>query len=163
MIYPLRLGFVLFLVAVLQTCVAQTWADSLDTYAREAFLPAKNYKWRWTHAALLNTMIKQYDAAAPAQKQLYFNYVKKAMDENYRWANGKTPNSVASAMGLAFLYSNTKDERYKTMAEKVYRDYLKIRRTPEGGVSHLMLFTELWDDTVFMIGEFLLRMYSATA
>jgi unsaturated rhamnogalacturonyl hydrolase len=39
---------------------------------------------------------------------------------------------------------------------------LKIRRTDEGGVSHLMLFTELWDDTVFMIGQFLLAMYEAT-
>lgn len=141
---------------------SQTWVDSLDNYARESYLPAAQYKWRWTHAALLNTMMKQYDLCSPQEKPLYLNYIKTAMDKTYYWANGKTPNSVASAMGLAFLYRITKDEKYKTKAEKVYKDYLKIRRTEQGGVSHLMLFTELWDDTVFMIGEYLLNMYKAT-
>jgi unsaturated rhamnogalacturonyl hydrolase len=145
-----------------QTCYSQTWVDSLDNYARESYLPAANYKWRWTHAALLNTMMKQYELSNMEQKVVYLNYIKTAMDKTYHWANGKTPNSVASAMGLAFLYRVTKEEKYKIKAEKVYSDYLKIRRTKEGGVSHLMLFTELWDDTVFMIGEFLLNMYKAT-
>ena len=162
MFNKLRIIFVFFLFAFLQDSFAQTWVDSLDSYARESFLPAKNYKWRWTHAALLNTMMKQYDNCAPAQKPLYLAYIKAAMNKTFAVANGKTPNSVASAMGLAFLYSVTKEEKYKTKAEKVYADYLKIRRTKEGAVSHLMLFTELWDDTMFMIGEFLLKMYAAT-
>ncbi len=158
----LRIVFVFFLFVFFENSFGQTWVDSLDSYAREAFLPAKNYKWRWTHAALLNTMMKQYDDCAPEQKPLYLGYIKTAMSKTYAVANGKTPNSVASAMGLAFLYSVTKEEKYKTKAEQVYADYLKIRRTKEGAVSHLMLFTELWDDTMFMIGEFLLKMYAAT-
>lgn len=162
MFNKLRIISVFLLLTFFQNSFAQTWADSLDAYARESFLPAKNYKWRWTHAALLNTMMKQYDLGAPAQKQLYFDYIKTAMDKTSELANGKTPNSVASAMGLAFLYNVTKDKKYKTKAEKVYNDYLKIRRTKDGAVSHLMLFTELWDDTIFMIGEFLLKMYAAT-
>lgn len=141
---------------------AQTWVDTLDAYAREKFLPAKNYHWRWTDAALLNTMMKQYDGASGEQKAIYLNYVKTAMERTWHVANGKTPNSVASAMGLAFLYRVTGEEKYKVKAEKVYADYLKIRRTKEGAVSHLMLFTELWDDTIFMIGQFLLEMYRAT-
>ncbi len=145
-----------------QTAKAQSWVDTLDSYAREAYLPARNYHWRWTDAALLNTMMKEYDSAPTAQKAVYLNYVKTAMDKTYGWANGKTPNSVASAMGLAFLYRATGEAKYKSKAEKVYSDYLKIRRTKEGGVSHLMLFTELWDDTIFMIGQFLLNMYQAT-
>lgn len=157
-----RVIFTCFLFVFLQDSFAQTWVDSLDSYARESFLPAKNYKWRWTHAALLNTIMKEYDHALPAQKPLYLAYIKTAMNKTFAVANGKTPNSVASAMGLAFLYSVTKEEKYKTKAEKVYADYLKIRRTKEGAVSHLMLFTELWDDTMFMIGEFLLKMYAAT-
>jgi unsaturated rhamnogalacturonyl hydrolase len=69
---------------------------------------------------------------------------------------------VASGLGLAFLYRETGDKKYLLRAEKVYRDYMKIRRTDEGGVSHLSLWTELWDDTVYMIGEYLLAMYQAT-
>ncbi|MBK7148630.1 MAG: hypothetical protein IPH78_07325 [Bacteroidetes bacterium] len=42
---------------------AQTWADTLDQYAREKYLPAHQYQWLWTHAALLSTFVQQYDAA----------------------------------------------------------------------------------------------------
>jgi unsaturated rhamnogalacturonyl hydrolase len=150
------------LLSFLQFGFAQTWVDTLDSYAREKYLPAKKYQWLWTHAALLSTMVKQYDLAAPKQKQVYFDYIKKAMDKNMSVANGRTPNDMASGLGLAFLYRVTKEEKYKAKAEKVYTDYLKTKRTKEGGVSHLMLFTELWDDTVFMIGEFMLNMYQAT-
>ncbi|MBP6731489.1 MAG: glycoside hydrolase family 88 protein, partial [Chitinophagales bacterium] len=145
----IRIYLLLALSAFTFTATAQTWADTLDSYAREKFLPAKSYHWRWTHAALLNTMVKQYYQCPAEQKPVYLAYVKQAMDKTYSIANGKTPNAVASALGLAFLYKETHDEKYKTKAEKVFADYLKIRRTKEGGVSHLMLFTELWDDTIF--------------
>ncbi|MFN8324029.1 MAG: glycoside hydrolase family 88 protein [Chitinophagales bacterium] len=155
-----------FLLTVLMLCYfssfSQTWVDSLDVFARESYLRANRYTWNWQNAALLNTMVKQYNYAPAEQKQVYFNYIKKAMDKNYAYANGKTPNSVASGLGMAFLYQVTKDDKYKTKAEKIYADYLKIKRTSDGAVSHLMLFTELWDDTMFMIGEFLLTMYQAT-
>ncbi|MFN8286257.1 MAG: glycoside hydrolase family 88 protein [Chitinophagales bacterium] len=152
-------------LALLLSCnliKAQSWVDTLDTYARESFLPANHYHWRWTDAALLNTMMKQYETCPVQYKSYYMDYVKTAMDGTYKWANGKTPNSVASAMGLAFLYRITDQKKYKLKAEKVYADYLKIRRTKEGAVSHLMLFTELWDDTIFMIGQYLLNMYETT-
>ena len=158
-LYRLPLIFLLF---VARLCSAQTWVDTLDNYAREKFLPPAHYHWNWQNAALLNTMVKEYDHSVPAKKQQYLDYVRKAMDHSMSAANGKTPNAVASALGLAFLYRVTKEEQYKLKAEKVYQDYLKIRRTSEGGVSHLMLFTELWDDTVYMIGQYLLGMYEAT-
>jgi unsaturated rhamnogalacturonyl hydrolase len=52
--------------------------------------------------------------------------------------------------------------KYKNKADKIYADYLKIHRSKEGAVSHLALATELWDDTIFMIGQYLLAMYEAT-
>jgi unsaturated rhamnogalacturonyl hydrolase len=158
----LKLSILIAFISASQICFSQTWVDSLDNYAREKYLPAKKYHWLWTHAALLSTFIKQYEWSNAKQKQVYFEYIKKAMDKNLAVANGRTPNDVASGLGLAFLYRITKDEKYKSKAEQVYADYLKIRRTDEGAVSHLMLFTELWDDTVFMIGQFLLNMYQAT-
>lgn len=153
----------LFVLKSIVACTqAQTWVDSLDAYARTQFLPPNKYCWLWTHAALLNTMTKQYDWAPESSKNQYAKYVQKAMNKNLAVANGTSPNDVASALGLAFLYGTTKDEKYKTKAERIYRQYLKIRRTQEGGVSHLKLFTELWDDTVFMVGQFLLGLYKAT-
>ncbi|HLP52800.1 MAG TPA: glycoside hydrolase family 88 protein [Chitinophagales bacterium] len=158
----MRIGILLILIFVLQTSYAQTWVDSVDSYAREAYIPAGKYHWSWTNAALLNTMVKQYELAHADKKQVYLNYIKKAMDKTYNVANGHTPNGLASGLGLAFLYRVTKEEKYKTKAEKIYGQYLKIKRTKDGAVSHLMLFRELWDDTIFMIGEFMLGMYQAT-
>lgn len=152
---------IVFLIAT-HACYAQTWVDTLDSYARCRFLLPAKYMWLWTDAALLNTMVKEYDLGPASQKQVYFNYVKKAMAHSAILANGRTPNDVASALGFAFLYRVTKDEKYRLKAEKIYARYLKIRRTKEGGVSHIALFTEYWDDTIFMIGQFLIEMYKAT-
>jgi unsaturated rhamnogalacturonyl hydrolase len=143
-------------------CHSQTWVDTLDHYARESYLPASHYHWTWVAAALLNTMVKEYDESTTSNKQVYFDYIKTAMDKTYHVANGKTPNAIASGLGLAFLYRVTKDLKYKNKADKIYADYLKIHRSKEGAVSHLALATELWDDTIFMIGQYLLAMYEAT-
>lgn len=156
-----RIAF-LFILFICQNGLAQTWVDTLDSYARNKYLPAHAYIWNWQNAALLNTMVKEYNLKPSAERQVYFNYIKKAMDHTYWMANGKTPNSVASGLGMAFLYRVTKEEKYKKKCEKIFSDYQKIRRTKDGGVSHLLLFTELWDDTIFMIGQFLLSMYQAT-
>jgi rhamnogalacturonyl hydrolase YesR len=51
--------------------------------------------------------------------------------------NGKTPNAVASGLGLAFLLEETGEERYRQKCARIYAQYMQIRRTPEGGVSHL--------------------------
>ena len=158
----LRHCIFIFLLFCALPCFSQSWVDTLDIYARQSFLPPSKYLWLWTDAALLNTMVKQYDLSAPAQKQIYLSYIAKAMKTSSVVANGHTPNDVASGLGLAFLYRVTKNEKYKRKAEKVYAEYQKIRRTKDGGVSHIALFTELWDDTIFMIGEFLLEMYKAT-
>ena len=112
----------LFLSTLLYlTSYAQNWVDTLDAYARVKYLPAKRYTWTWQHAALLNSMIKQYDLGkCEADRVNYLKYVEAAMNKTWKRASGKTPNGVASAMGLAFMYRVTKDEKYKTKAEKVY-------------------------------------------
>lgn len=140
---------------------AQTWVDSLDVYAREKFMPPAKYKWTWVKASLLYTMVKQYDNSDDEKKKIYLEYIQKSMDKKYRRANGKVPNAVASGLGMAFLYRVTNNIKYKKACEKIYADYLKIKRTKEGAVSHLLVHRELWDDTVFMIGQFLMEMYKA--
>lgn len=139
-----------------------SWVDSMDNYARNVFLPARKYQWTWQNAALLNTIVKQFEYASSSDKALYLEYVRKAMQHSKSSANGRMPNAVASALGMAFLYRITGEEKYKRICDKVYQQYLNGKRTKEGAVSHVPVFSELWDDTVFMIGEFLLGMYRAT-
>lgn len=153
----------LFMIGIPLLSGAATWVDTLDNYARNKYLPASRYMWTWVDAALLNTMVKEYDHTTdPARRQIYLDYVRKAMKVSDPVANGRMPNSVASALGLAFLYRVTRDEKYKIKAERIYRQYLRIKRTKDEAVSHLTHNVELWDDTIFMIGQFLLAMYQAT-
>ena len=152
----------LFIISVQQN-FAQTWVDSLDMYAREKYMPPSKFNWTWMKASLVYTMVKQYDNIADEnQKKIYLDFVKTAMDKTYKQANGKVPNAVASGLGMAFLYRVTKDIKYKKACDKIYADYLKIKRTKDGAVSHLPAHRELWDDTVFMIGQFLMELYKAT-
>lgn len=153
--------FVLFLFATSHILSAQenTWVDSLDHYSRSEFLPANKYHWTWQNAALLNTIKVQYEISNAEEKEEYLTYIRKAMDRKLNRANGKTPNSVASGLGMAFLARVTGEEKYRIAANKIYKDYNKIPKTEDSGVSHLKNFKELWDDTIFMVGCYLREMY----
>lgn len=142
---------------------AQTWVDSVDRHGREQFMPAEKYKWDWGQATFLNSLIHLYQSKQTvAEKKIYFDYVRTAMDATYAVANGKHPNAVASAHGMAFLARITGEKKYLDKAQEIYADYLKIPRAKNGGVSHRAETVELWDDTVYMLNMFLLEMYRLT-
>lgn len=142
---------------------AQTWVDSVDLHGREQFMPADKYKWDWGQATFLNSLIHLYQSKqTEAQKKVYLDYVRTAMDATYAVANGKHPNAVSSAHGMAFLARVTGDKKYLDKAQEIYADYLKIPRAKNGGVSHRAETIELWDDTVYMLNMFLLEMYRLT-
>lgn len=140
---------------------AQTWVDSMASYAHESYLPAKKFSWIWQHAALLHTFTRLYEQSDSAQKEIYFNYIKGAMDGSNK-SNARRPNTIAPAVGVAFLARYSNDEKYRKRAEAFYQDYLDIPKTKEGAVTHLKRSPQLWDDTVYMIGIFLLEMYRLT-
>lgn len=140
-----------------------SWADSVDNYARQAFLPAKKFRWSWQHAALLRAMTTQYDLQTGPDPEVYLEYVRTAMDKTLGKAPaGKNPNGIASGLGLAWLARVTGEAKYRTAAEDLYQKYRDIPRAANGGVTHLRRFRELWDDTVFMVGIYLLEMYLLT-
>ena len=147
---------------VATTAGTQTWVDSVDRHGREVYMPAAQYKWDWGQATFLNSLVHLYHAEAGADKQLYFDYVRQAMEVSRPVANGKHPNAVASAHGLAFLARVTGDTSYIRRARQIFADYLMIPRTYNGGVSHRAETLELWDDTVYMLSMFLLEMYRLT-
>ena len=98
------LVIIFLLFVLLGNAQTLTWVDSMDNYAREAYLPATQYQWTWQNAALLKVMVNEYETATPERKSIYFDYIKRAMDKNKGVANGRKPNNVASGLGMAFLY-----------------------------------------------------------
>ncbi|MBL0019523.1 MAG: glycoside hydrolase family 88 protein [Bacteroidetes bacterium] len=140
-----------------------TWVDSLDDYARNKFLPAKKYNWTWQQAPLLRAMTAQYEHQVGPDPAIYLAYVRRAIDKSMDavWA-GHNPNGVASGASLAWLARITGEAKYRTAAEQLYQKYLQIPRMPNGAIWHLKRFAELWDDTVFMVGTYLLEMYLLT-
>jgi unsaturated rhamnogalacturonyl hydrolase len=152
----------LFLPAIQITAQQKTWIDSLERHGREVYMPANKYKWDWGQATFLNSLKQLYHASASDNRSIYLAYIKTAMDASEKVANGKHPNAVASAHGIAFLARITGDKNYINKANAIYADYLKIPRASNGGVSHRAETIELWDDTVYMLSMFLLEMYKLT-
>ena len=150
------------LLLSIMNAIAQTWADSLDVYGREVFMPADQYKWDWGQATMMNAMVHLYNTKPESQKKIYLDYVKTAMDKTFNDANGLHPNAVASGHGMAFLAKVTGDKKYIDKANQIYVDYLTTPRSKAGGVSHRSETVELWDDTIYMLSMFLLEMYRYT-
>ena len=74
---------------------SQTWVDSVDRHGREVYMPAAQYKWDWGQATFLHSLVHLYHARSGADKQLYLEYVRQAMEVSRPVANGKHPNAVA--------------------------------------------------------------------
>lgn len=140
---------------------ATSWIDSISFYGREIYMPAAHYKWDWGQATMLNAIVHQYRLEDEKQ-QVYFEYIKTAMDKCIHEANGKHPNAIASGHGMAFLAGILGDSEYASAAHSIFKDYLLIPRTCDGGVSHRVESVELWDDTVYMLSMFLFEMYRLT-
>ncbi len=152
-------AFLLIFAACTSLAQAQTWVDSLDNYAREKYMPPSKYKWTWQKASLLFAMNKQFDLVAQDKRAVYMDFVQKAMNKKLSKASGSSPNAVASGLGMSFLALHKKGEKYEKASNKIFRDYQKVKRTDNGGISHKKFFKELWDDTIFMIGIYLQNMY----
>jgi len=159
---PIKAVFIVMLLFTSVSAISQNWIDSLDAYGREVYMPAEKYKWDWSEATFLNSLIHLYNERPADEKEKYLSYIKTAMDKTYDVANGRFPNAVASGIGMAFLARVTGEEKYRKKAFEIYNDYLKTPRAPNGGVSHRAETVELWDDTIYMISMFLLEMYRLT-
>jgi unsaturated rhamnogalacturonyl hydrolase len=136
-----------------------TWGDQLMAYAEKEF-PADQYYWDWAQAPLLRSIADRWENGMNQESTL--SYIRKAMDVNMDKAGGIHPNVLASGFGMAFLARITGEQRYREKAFELYRQYLQIPRSSNGGVSHRDHVIELWDDTVYMISLFLTEMYRLT-
>lgn len=135
------------------------WISGIENYGMQELVRPEVYEYTWLDAVFLKAMINAYEYTHEAK---YYDHILQSVNNTLQKANGGTPNDVAPAAGIAFIYQQTNDEVYKTKADRVWRDYLRIGRSEEGGVSHTYHDIQLWDDTIYMIGLFLQQMYLAT-
>lgn len=123
-------------------------------------MPAKDYIWNWNEAVFLKSAVVRCENNM--DKDYLFPYIQTAVDSTFGDANGHHPNAVISGLGLAYLAQTTGESRYKDKAYEIFEQYKNIPRATNGGVSHREEVIELWDDTVYMVGEFLMQMYKLT-
>lgn len=141
---------------------AQSLSDSLLNYGMEVKTPASKYCWDWSQGVFLQAVNEKYTSATEAEKKKYLDYIKTAMDVNFDKANGSTPNSIVSGLGMALLARVTNEEKYKQKALAIYEDYQHIIKTKNGGVSHRANIAQLWDDTIYMLAMYFFEMYKLT-
>ena len=135
------------------------WLASIEQYGTQDLFEPSQYGYNWLDAVFLKAMIARHEATG---EEKYYAYIRQCVDNTLEQANGNTPNDLAPAMGVAYLYQTTGDGRYLDKTTKVWRGYLRIERSAEGGVSHVYDDIQLWDDTLYMMGLFLQQMYLAT-
>lgn len=136
------------------------WGDELTRYVVESYMPPENYIWNWNEAVFLKAMVMRCEEGI--DKDNLFPYVQKCVDRTISEANGLHPNAVVSGLGTAYLAQVTDRTDYRDKSIEIYNQYLAIPRATNGGVSHRIEEIELWDDTVYMVSEFLLQMYKLT-
>lgn len=136
------------------------WGDRLAQYVVKDYMPAKDYIWNWNEAVFLKAAVVRCEQNT--DKNYLFPYIQTAVDSTFNDANGHHPNAVVSGLGLVYLAQITGESKYKEKAFEIYEQYKSIPRATNGGVSHRENVIELWDDTVYMVGEFLMQMYKLT-
>ncbi len=144
------------------SCSGPDWSDSIVKYTYEEFMPAEEYFWDWAPAVMLRGLVVYNESRLNKNPDVIIDYMKKCMETTWDDANGIHPNAVGSGHVLAYLAGKTGEEKYREKADKIFRDYLKIVRANNGGISHRDNTIELWDDTIYMVGLFLLEMYRLT-
>ena len=156
------LGCILAVSASFMSCSnnMDNWGDQLNDFVVEKYLPADQYVWGWSYGVYLKSAVARCENNKSKDKML--NYIKSAMDLKYDEANGLHPNAVISGLGYAYLAQELNDDKYKNKAFDIFNDYKKIPVAVNGGVSHRDNVIELWDDTVYMVGQYLMQMYKLT-
>ncbi|MCG8673665.1 MAG: glycoside hydrolase family 88 protein [Pseudomonadales bacterium] len=130
--------------------------DLADTWLR-TYQPQQN-AWSWGAGVLMMGMMDLYDATGDVR---YYEYAKAWID--YHLANDyfitSSDTSIPGHTALR-LYEIDPDPKYMAVADEIWV-YLseKAGRTSEGGLNHLGLISgnQIWVDSLFMIGPFLMK------
>lgn len=117
-------------------------------------------KWNYEQGVMLEAMKKMFEYT---NNEKYFNFIKENVDQ-YVKENGiiKTYpyddfnlDKINSGRALLFLYSKTKDKKYKIAADTLRKQLENQPRTNAGGFWHKKRYPfQMWLDGLFMAQPF---------
>lgn len=121
---------------------------------------AKDGTWNWTDAILMFSLLELHRVTGEAS---YREYVRAYIDA--RIAGGyiiTKSDACPPAVNALALWRESCDAKYRTpVDDTLHYIYDVAPRTPEGALSHLGTFTAfgttVWIDSLFMLGQFLVR------
>ncbi|WP_042199850.1 glycoside hydrolase family 88 protein [Paenibacillus camerounensis] len=124
--------------------------------------------WEWVQGVALYGVIKAYEETG---QERYFGFLQKWCEDNGEKLRHGSVNWVAPANALLSVYRETGNARYLESCREV-ADWCMERalRTPNGGFAHVWgpgaggledYKNQLWIDTLFMAGLFMLRFGAA--
>jgi len=167
--FPLQKTYLLFLYLLTFSCATednihppieksfQEIFDIILLYSRETKISPDIFRYDWEDGVYVNSIIRLYKSGIDTINNL--NYLKQIGDLSLNKANGAIPNQMIPGVVFPFLYEELNDQRYLVAAEKIYNDYKNIPKSKNGATSHTINEVQLWDDTIYMTGTFLLQMF----
>lgn len=129
--------------------LAETWMKTVT--------PAQN-AWSWDAGVLMMGFLELTEVTGDDR---FYQYAKDWIDHHIEvgYAITSSDSSIPGFTALA-LYEREGDPRYLQIGHEVWQ-YIseKASRTSDGGLNHLGLVSgnQIWVDSLFMIGPFLLR------
>ena len=120
----------------------------------------KSSNWDWGPGVAMYGLVRFYEATGDENIISYIKkFIDEAMDQAY---TRKSVNTTAPAMACFKLYELYSDERYITICRD-YAEFLmnEASREKNGAIEHSLISRtkvgEVWIDTVFMAGVFLVK------
>ncbi len=121
------------------------------------FEPQRN-AWSWGAGVIMMGMVSLTDATGdPAYLQYVRDWLDYHIEAGYHVASSDT--SIPGYLAL-LLYEKTQNEKYMKVADDVWAYIRNVAgRTSGGGLNHMgwLSGNQIWIDTLFMVGPFLLK------
>ncbi len=141
-------------------------ALALSIAKRQAVLrPKADFAWNWGDAVMMQAFIDLHRVTADAPT---LTYARTWLDLNIAAGYAITSSDTAAPVGAdVALWKLTGDANYRKPIDDflAYVDHVALK-TPEGGLNHMgdsdLLGVALWVDSLFMVGQPLVRLTLAT-
>lgn len=138
------------------------WVHKMVDYSVNEYMPPSKFKFDWSQATLMKGLVIYRDSDFGDENGDLISYFDRCLKMTADIESGIHPNVVSMGHLLSYMARNTGSVEYEQRAMKIYEDYKDVIRAENGAISHRPDIVELWDDTIYMVGLFLMEMYQLT-